>query len=168
MDGNKTSALVKTLCNAVGFVSSGQGYLRMFTRRGRLTGRIKSLKFSYHSPARFWGCLFYWLYLAIFGRSSLFYSRIWPRSYIIYHYEAIAIQEDEAQCYRTQSVRLLDIEMIYRANYAEVPYGRCNWDEGAIWSFECWPGVSSSFTIRDLKSGWTKNSNKIHELTYMN
>lgn len=53
MDSNKTCGLVKTLCNAVGVVSSGQGYLRMFTRRGRLTGRIKSLEFSYHSPARF-------------------------------------------------------------------------------------------------------------------
>lgn len=152
MDSNKTCGLVKTLCNAVGFVSSGQGYLRMFTRRGRLTSRIKSLKFSYHSPARFWACVFYWLYLAILSSIFILFA-YWtdPRSHIIRHYEAIAIQEDETRCSRTQSVRLLDGEMIYRANYAEVPYRRRNWDEGAIWSFECGPGVSPSSTIRDLK-----------------
>lgn len=142
MDSNKTCGLVKTLCNAVGFVSSGQGYLRMFSRRGRLTGRIKSFIILPHTGS-FLGLRLYWLYLAA-CRRSLFHSCIWPMSHIVRHYEAIAIQEDETRCSRTQSVRLHYSEMISRANYAELPYRRCNWDEGTIWSFQCGPGVSSS------------------------
>lgn len=132
MDSNKTCGLVKILCNAVRFVSSGQGSLRMISRRGRLTGRIKSFKIVLPLTGSF---LRLPLLLTL---SHYFVVDLWSirvldsRSHIVRHYEALAIQEDETRCSKTQSVRLHDSEMVYRANYAEVPYRRCNWDEGAI------------------------------------
>ena len=98
MGSNKTCGLVKTLCNAVPFVSSAQGSLRMFSRRGRLTGKIKRFKIVLPLTGSFLR-LPLLLTLSHYFVVDLCSIRVLDsRSHIVRHYEALAIQEDETRC----------------------------------------------------------------------
>lgn len=120
----------------------------MFSRRGRLTGRIKRFEILLLFAHLLLG-LSLLLALSRYILLIFDYSRICSKvacSSPLWDYGYSGTRRNPV--FQNTFCKISRYKMIYRANNAEVLHRRSNWDEGTIWSFERWPGVSLSSTSR--------------------